>query len=189
MGRLEDVQRVKELLAEATAKIDPDYFLLPFANVAGEAPIFHYREGVYAYQLYHQLRVLWPTWDYSLGGEVNKRLHLLVCGPDLDNVMPDLLVHKPGCMNHNLVTFEIKAASRDSEPDAIEKDIRKLIAFRGRARYEVGILLVYGEQIGRVQEHAERSKVKGLNIDLIELWHHPNPHQPARKIQWVRGVT
>ena len=188
MGRLEDVKRIKDLLAEATAKIDPNYFLLPVANVHGELPILHYRERVYAYELYHQLRVLWPAWHYSLGGEVNKRQHPLVCGPGLDNVMPDLLVHKPGCMNHNLVVIEIKAASHDARQEAIEKDIRRLIAFCEKASYEVGILLAYGEHIGRVQDYARRTK-NTVNLDAIELWHHATPNQPARKIQWVSVVA
>ena len=67
--------------------------------------------------MYYQLRLEWPNWDYSLGGEVDKRKqHPVIHGQDLDNAKPDLLIHVPGTMDSNLVGVEIKA----SEPQPVE---------------------------------------------------------------------
>jgi hypothetical protein len=59
------------ILHEATARIAPEYFLLP---VYGGPSV--YRERVYCYELYHQIRLLWPgDCPYRLNGEVDKRAH------------------------------------------------------------------------------------------------------------------
>jgi hypothetical protein len=53
----------------------------------------------------------------------------VVRGARLDNVKPDLLVHVPGKMDHNLVVVEIKAASPRPPADervAVERsDLRE----------------------------------------------------------------
>jgi hypothetical protein len=50
-----------------------------------------YRERVYCYELYHQMRRRWPlNCEYSLNGEVDKRGHpYLQARPDLRSVIPD----------------------------------------------------------------------------------------------------
>ena len=80
-------------LKRATAKVPSQYMLFP---VAGEAnPI--YRERVYCYELYHQLRVATgDDFGYSLGGGVDKARHPILREFALDKTKPDLLVHQPG---------------------------------------------------------------------------------------------
>jgi hypothetical protein len=69
----QDLDLLRSLLANATARIAPDYFLLPVADVDGGEPLVQYRERVYAYELYHQLRLTWPDqWPYSLASEIDK---------------------------------------------------------------------------------------------------------------------
>lgn len=87
-----DLQRIRKLLAKASAAISQNYFMLPVAHYAGEEPLVQYRERVYAYELYHQLRVLWPDWKYSLAGEVDKSGHPVIRGGELDKAKPDLLI-------------------------------------------------------------------------------------------------
>jgi hypothetical protein len=48
------MNELSDVLAEATAAIEARYFRLP---IAGGDPI--YRERVYCYELYHQMRLLW----------------------------------------------------------------------------------------------------------------------------------
>ena len=187
MGLVEEIDRFRELLSHATGSVGRNYFMLPVADGAGGEPLVQYRERVYAYELYHCLRCVWPDWPYSLGGEVDKRRHPVVRGGDLDNVKPDFLVHVPGKMNHNLVVLEIKAASQRPPADervAIEKDLKKLTAFCERAQYEIGILLVFGEGIYRIKEHAVWALSRGVSLDAIELWHHPKPGAAARRVTW-----
>lgn len=88
MTRADDVESFRHILTIATERVGEQYFLLPVADQDGGAPIIQYRERVYSYELYHQLRLAWPTWGYSLGGEVDKRNHPVIHGPDLDNAKP-----------------------------------------------------------------------------------------------------
>ncbi len=66
----------------ATTAIGNDYMLLPIAG----APLPIYRERVYCYELYHQLRVEMDRnqervdFPYSLGGEIDKRAHPVMRG-------------------------------------------------------------------------------------------------------------
>jgi hypothetical protein len=143
MNRTADADTFRALLSGAAARIEEPYFPLPVATRKTDKRLLQYRERVYAYELYHQLRCHWPIWRYSLAGEVDKRGHPLVRGPQLDRAKPDLLVHVPGQMNENLAVVEIKVASAATRE--LAKDVDKLRAFRTDARYGLGILLVFGE--------------------------------------------
>lgn len=189
---MEDVDLFRMLLSFATGAIGRDYFMLPVADTKGREPLIQYRERVYAYELYHRLRCLWPYWPYSLGGEVDKKGHPVVHGADLDSVKPDLLVHVPGDMTKNLVVVEIKAASPKppaNERVAIEKDLKKLAAFCRSAKYKTGFLLVFGENISRIQKHVAWALSRGVSLDTIELWHHPKPGVMARRVDWGNDVS
>ena len=48
------MEQLTDILRQATAAIGRDYFLLP---IHGAAPV--YRERVYCYELYHQMRLRW----------------------------------------------------------------------------------------------------------------------------------
>ena len=99
---MHDFERIFEA---ATAAIDPDYFLLPVSG--REHPI--YRERVYCYELYHQIRVRWPgDTRHTLAGEIDKSGHPLIRGNGLDNCKPDFLVHLPGEMEGNYAAIEVK---------------------------------------------------------------------------------
>lgn len=181
-----DLDCMRHLLREATMRLSREYFMLPVADAEGGEPLIRYRERVYAYELYHQLRSIWPDWPYSLAGEVDKRGHPLIRGGDLDNAKPDLLVHVPGQMEHNLVVLEIKAIRSHENhvlPAALATDLRKLIAFR-RAGYAGAVFLAFGGSVELVREIARRfEEVQGSLFD-IELWHHEQPGSPALPIQW-----
>ena len=151
-----DLQLFRETLRCSAARIDAAYFQLPIAGK--EDP--EYRERVYAYELYHQLRQLWPQKlaKYSLGGEVDKSGHPLIRGNELDNAKPDLIVHVPGGMSGNLAVVEIKPAPRARE--GADQDLRKLAAFCDpeRGKYAGGIFLAYGtslEDASSLREHCE----------------------------------
>jgi hypothetical protein len=65
------MQELTNLLAGATAAIEPEYFRL---SIHGGVPA--YRERVYCYELYHQMRALWPEGcPFWLNGEVDKAAH------------------------------------------------------------------------------------------------------------------
>jgi hypothetical protein len=64
------MQQLTQILRDATAAVSQEYFLLP---IHGADPVF--RERVYCYELYHQMRLLWPGGPYRLNGEADKRAH------------------------------------------------------------------------------------------------------------------
>jgi hypothetical protein len=49
------MEQFTQILQDATAAIGDEYFLLP---IEGADPVN--RERVYCYELYHQMRLLWP---------------------------------------------------------------------------------------------------------------------------------
>jgi hypothetical protein len=189
MARPEDVQLFRQRLMRATNCIAPDYFLLPVANKEDHPPVHAYRERVYAYELYHQLRVRWPRWHYSLAAEIDKSGHPIFRNMDLQLAKPDLLAHAAGQMEDNLIALEIKPltpkALRDERVN-MRSDFQKLIAFCGDVgRYEQGIFLVFGENLNRVRGYAQEMINEGLDFAKIELWHHSAANSPAASVPWV----
>ena len=65
-----DLRHFTDILRESCAYIDRDYFELPQAEADRV-----YRERVYCYELYHQMRCRWGRFPYSLGGEIDKGGH------------------------------------------------------------------------------------------------------------------
>jgi hypothetical protein len=127
-----------------------------------------YRERVYCYELYHQLRLTLPPPDdieanpcgYLLSGEIDKAglNAITVKGRE----KPDMVWHKPGTSDNGVV-LEVKAADPWS-PNGVSKDLKTLTTFLaapGRA-YNLGFLLVFGDVSG---EDLHR-KVRALAVDL-----------------------
>ena len=157
------VHRFLALLAEATARIHPHYFQLPTAG-AEEAI---YRERVYCYELYHQLRVLLDREKhlarYALSGEIDKRGHHII-----RPCIPDFVLHVPGQMD-NLVVIEVKPVS--GEPKGIQKDVSSLAHFVSPlVRYQLGVELVYGDD-EKLFSNFER-EFRQLRDQRLQLfWH------------------
>lgn len=170
-------------LAQATARIPKPYFQLPV--VGREDPI--YRERVYCYELYHNLRTDWPLPHLSFCGEVDKAGHPLIRGNELDAAKPDFIVHEPGTMDSNLVVVEVKPA--DVARADLQKDLLHLAAFR--RYYEYAILLVYGGTLGqlnRIKETArsiaEGCELNRVSLDMIDLWWHASAGTAAAPQRW-----
>ena len=124
------VEELDRLLGNATRSIGEAYFNLP---VDGGPAI--YRERVYCYELYHQMRRRWPRQTpYLLNGELDKAAHPILTELEIGAVKPDLLVHRPGDMAGNHAIIEVKADS--SNPNKIRKDLETLATMRPRAGYQ-----------------------------------------------------
>ena len=83
-----------EILVDATRSVEPTYFHL---NIHGGDDV--YRERVYCYELYHQMRCCWPKGcPFYLNGEVDKAAHPILKQLGASYAKPDLLVHRPGYM-------------------------------------------------------------------------------------------
>ena len=173
---------IEQLIADATEHIEQNYFQLPIDGQ--EDPV--YRERVYCYELYHQLRSRWPdNTKYELSGEVDKSGHPLIRGNNLDKVKPDLLVHIPGDMQGNYTIIEIKPIN--AKRDGLLKDLSTLTAFRRHAGYEKAIYLFYGkgdiERILAMADELQRQdRGNKIDLNLIELWLHQEVGTPASRV-------
>ena len=174
--------RVKELtsiIEDATSAIDRTYWRLP---VDGGDPI--YRERVYSYELYHQMRKRWPEHcPWVLNGEVDKSGHPLLLPLGADGTIPDLLVHRPGSMAGNHAIIEVKPVT--ARPNRLLDDIKKLCVYRSKVRYQRAILLVYGDGA----DTCARNLCGGADQHpAIELWAHHALSQPARCVGIIGGI-
>lgn len=138
MSPLNPLDHVVDLLKRATHEIPAEYFRLPVTDI----PLGKWRERVYCYELYHQLRCIWSKgFRYSLGGEVDKISCPNFRETKIPRAKPDLLVHSPGNMRDNLAVIEVKPTVGLSTA-RVRKDIRTLKYFKSNAGYEAGVPLV-----------------------------------------------
>lgn len=132
-----DFQRFIDLLCVTAKEVEHRYFQLPRAY---SCPA--YRERVYGYELYHQLRKAWPDdRNHYLHAEVDKSGQSRF-PKSLSKAKPDFLIHDPGNMDRNLVVVEVKSIQNSKAK--LKEDIRKLASFCNEAQYQAGVLLVYG---------------------------------------------
>ncbi len=133
------MQELDGVLRNATAALGELYFRLPIE--AGEARLFVRN---YCYELYHQMRCLWPAdCPYSLNGEIDKRWHPVIRELGETQVILDLLAHTPGSMEGNHAIIEVKRASTDAR--GIRTDLTTLIRFmRPDIHYVRDIYLIFG---------------------------------------------
>lgn len=161
------MEEFEDVLRRATSSITERYFRLPVSGGRGT-----FRERVYCYELYHQMRRIWPEGSrYSLNGEVDKGGHPFLEGHDhLKSVIPDLLVHVPGTMEWNFAIIEVKPGN--ARMKGVRKDLNTLTAFLRDWEYQRGVLLFYGLLRAPFLELAQEA----VRDDPapIEVWHHAN---------------
>jgi hypothetical protein len=170
-GKACEMENFDAIFREATMRIGQDFFLLLV-----EGGRTYYRERVYCYELYHQIRALWPDpCAWSINGEVDKGGHLRFEGGKAPK--PDFLVHIPGEQN-NYVAIEVKAARIRRK--GLLKDISTLRRFLGMG-YPRTILLIYGldPEFAKysLRKYADLSQLAG-----IEIWVHPHHGEIAHRL-------
>ena len=178
----QDFHYFMKRLVWAIENIDAFYFQLPVAE--GDEPI--YRERVYCYELYHQLRcMLDDSFPYKLNGEVDKSGHPLIRNAK----KPDFIVHQPGNMKHNLVVIEVKSVNVKNRLNELRDDFNTLKWFLNKAKYYRAIMLIYGNINGVLPENIKQ-EIKNIDDSrIMVLWHsEPNkkPRNPLRKTSHTR---
>lgn len=167
------MNKLTDIIQGATAGIEDGYFHL---QIDGGDPI--YRERVYCYELYHQMRLRWPEeTEFYLNGEIDKSAHPKLRKLGADHVKPDLLVHRPGYMSGNHAVIEVK--SSDAALQGIRKDLQNLALFRDVVGYQRAIYLIYGYQATETAERALRVAEELGGVPDVELWLHLAPRQAA----------
>ncbi|MBB3360473.1 MULTISPECIES: methionyl-tRNA formyltransferase-like protein [unclassified Novosphingobium] len=170
------MEELTSILEQATAGVGSDYFYL---NLDGGDPV--YRERVYCYELYHQMRLRWPAQTpFYLNGEVDKARHPKMIELRDRFPKPDLLVHKPGYMAGNFAVIEVKCERASMA--GIAKDLETLSFFVNEFGYQRAIYLIYGDAamatLKQVQEVAQNMGDPGP----IEYWAHVAPDTAAAPI-------
>jgi len=164
------------LLENATRKIPHQYFELPI--VGGD---YVYRERVYCYELYHQLRTIWPNSAFSLNGELDKAAHPLFRSLQIRQ-KPDFLVYVPGSMENNEIVMEVKTAGAGD--DGIRKDFETIQKFILDVGYKRGVFLMFGSQVETQVPKIRRVFASLENLSNIEVWLHSSPGHPAFRLIW-----
>lgn len=161
------------ILQEATASLEAMYF---HVSLDGGDPVF--RERVYCYELYHQMRSKWPSKTrYFLNGELDKKAHPILRELGADHAKPDLLVHTPGDMAGNYAIIEVK---HSMAVRGIRKDLETLDLFMRTVGYKRAIYLIYGhEASARGIERVEAVAREFRELMPIELWLHSKAGSPA----------
>jgi len=84
--------------------------------------------------------------EYNRHGEDTKKLHDLIYGCDCPRdrdegktVLPDVIVHRRGVDDSNLLIIEMK---KSTNHEGVEKDRRRIRAFRKELGYRLGALVV-----------------------------------------------
>lgn len=177
------MQQFTDLLREATSRIELQYFQV---ELDGGDPI--YRERVYCYELYHQLRCLWPSdCEYSLNGELDKAAHPILRALGADYAKPDLLVHSPGHMSGNNTIIEVKSSRATSA--GIKKDLQTLALFREKVGYQRAIYLLFGFDAETAAQRVQRAAKQLGPLPPIELWLHSAPEQAATLFLSIEGTS
>jgi len=159
------MEEFQALLVEAAARVAPEYFLLPIHNADAR-----YRERVYCYELYHQLRSQWPQGSpFFLNGEVDKSAHPYF-GPGGGAPKPDFIVHVPGTGN-NYAVLEVKSPLVDGQ--GIRDDIQKLVRFR-ELGYQRALYLFYGMGADEAVHRVGAAGVTDEQMNALEIWAHPH---------------
>jgi hypothetical protein len=177
------MNELNEILREATAAIEADYYWL---SVDGGPPI--YRERVYCYELYHQMRCRWPAKEkcpFHLNGEVDKRAHPILSKLGLGGI-PDFLVHGPGDMNKNHAIIEVK--NQSARDDQIETDLIKLSRFANEAGYRRSIYLIYGTEADQLIERVIKAARSIPDLATIEVWLHQQVGHPAECLRKLEAI-
>jgi hypothetical protein len=178
------MNELDSILQRATDAIEAGYFQLRVAGADAQI----YRERVYCYELYHQMRLFWPKEGYPfvLNGEVDKSGHRIL-GPRGVGGIPDFLVHRPGDMKGNHAIIEVKApTARDRQ---IKIDLDKLRRFVRGAEYERAIYLIYGTEAERLIERICEMARSTPGLAPIELWLHRQVGEPAKCLTVLRGSS
>ncbi len=178
----EDFNRFVDCLIHATALVGPHYFQLPIAGQEDPS----YRERVYCYELYHQLRsILTDDFPYTLNGEVDKHGHPIL-RDEIGPRKPDFIVHIPGDVSRNLAVIEVKPIT--CAPGEFQDALRSLQGFVQRANYIGAIALVYGRkdrnEVGWMEGF--QAILGDLGARPVLLLRHEGPGEAARIVRDMR---
>lgn len=134
----ESVKDAKECCKEAICEFyKKDYELIK--NNCNERSMM-FRIGIY---LYEYMKVHNSLNEYDLDCEYNRK-GTNIKTLDEQNIIPDILIHKRGDDNMNLLVIEIKKSGKSIEND--KEKLKKLTDTNGDYKYSLGLEIVLCEK-------------------------------------------
>ena len=170
-------------LFEAISKINTQYFRVKLAYFNQTI----YRENVYCYELYHQLRkLLGEDFPYILSGEVDKASHPDIVDRCLE-FKSEFLIHQPGIIDEDsflsiLNVCSLETAFRQSEK-VIDKFNRMVCATTHDGGYYRGIMLIYGDdskELDRGIYDLYKNYCRGAYDKVFLLYHNSINSKPIQ---------
>lgn len=164
---------IEEIIAESTKNIKKEYFLITnaFSRVV-------YRERVYCYELYHQMRLqLQDKFDVLINGELDKVGYNTLRENGVKYYKPDFLIHRPGDGHLNESIIEVKNSFAQSRE--IKKDLTKMAVFIELLNYKKGIYLIYGENSRATAKRIDKAIKENFSNLNISIFVHENPSMCA----------
>ena len=176
-----DFEYFKKHFKKAITLIDEKYISVSMYKL----PDKRYRERVYCYELYHQLRkLLDDNYEYMLDGELDKKAHPII-EKNIGAKIPDFIVHYRSNMEHNLAIIEVKPIkSVNASLSNLKDDLDKIIDFIKIAEYHYGIMLIYSNGFDEINEkivEAFKEKTKDYSKKILLIWH-PGPNEEPKII-------
>lgn len=143
-----------EFVLQAMNNVDDEYLNVEIAvDYVGHKEIKR-RERVYAYELYHQMRLIQEQKfksEFTINGEIDKSGHKIIKEP----FNPDFVIHQQGKMGENFCVVELKTINKKS---GIQKDFHTITCMMHCYRYKIGIFAIAGVLL---------SDIKSI---LVEVW-------------------
>ncbi len=136
--------RSLKLCMDAINNVGVEYLSTDLFNPGNIGPDKAYAERVFAYELYHQLRLIEGHGEFNdlrISCEMNKKLGYFYSEPirkliDVKNyVIPDIILHDPVEVDQNQIVIEIKVGAPLGEegvsvnPKDIMSDLHKLVFY------------------------------------------------------------
>jgi hypothetical protein len=125
-------------LQKAILAVAPSYFRVEMPDGNSQ-----YGERIFAYELYHQMRIHFPSEHGKLHGEYRKGLRHVPELEDHRTYIPDLILHQSGTIDSNLLAIEIKTSAKLNIADLLD-DIKKLEYYTNprKLNFKMGVMIV-----------------------------------------------
>ena len=143
-----DNYNIVGLVTEAAKNVTAGYYKVETAN--GEQK---YRERVFCYELYHQMRERQKNYFYGLiiNGELDKTGNI-----NYKREKPDFVIHVQGTDDRNEAIIEVKNTLQEED---VYKDIGKIDRFIRNHKYKMGIFLTYNQPLSEVEKVIKEIRV------------------------------
>lgn len=158
------------MLEKATCRIGECYFESNITDKNSKIKKI-FRERIYCYELYHQMRILWPQEEpLVLHGEYDKTGSQFFAGTSVKGVKPDFLIHKAGDTNNNVLAMEVKAVT--AKLMDIKCDLEKLSLMQSEAGYTLTVFLLFGENAKEIAKNIQALRSEWRIDSNTEIWAH-----------------